>query len=91
MSNATERELLRRERDLLRELVATRSTLDELTVLVAKQNDRLDEVVTMLRRREAQLGIANCEFGFLMRSQAHRQGGQLRRARRLVGHGRLLA
>ncbi|MFT4627985.1 MAG: hypothetical protein ACI8PZ_006679 [Myxococcota bacterium] len=63
MSNATERERLRQERDLfLRELVATRSTLDELTVLVAEQNDRLDEVVTMLRRREAQLARAEREI-----------------------------
>jgi len=44
------------ERDLfLRELVASRTSLDQLTVMVAKQNDRLDEVVTMLRRRETQL------------------------------------
>jgi hypothetical protein len=47
---------LLKERDLfLRELLASRKSLDELTVMVAKQNDRLDEVITMLRRRETQL------------------------------------
>lgn len=47
---------LLKERDLfLRELLASRKSMDELTVLIAKQNDRLDEVVTMLRRRETEL------------------------------------
>ena len=47
---------LLKERDLfLRELLASRKSMDELTVLIAKQNDRLDEVITMLRRRETEL------------------------------------
>jgi transposase len=62
---------LRKERDLfLRELLASRKSLDELTVMVAKQNDRLDEVITMLRRRETQL------------KQAERQ---IRKLRKLLG------
>jgi len=60
-----------RERDLfLRELVQSKKSLDELTVLIAKQNDRMDEVVTMLRRRE---------------SQVQRLEREVRRLRRLLG------
>ncbi|MEZ4320834.1 MAG: IS66 family transposase [Myxococcota bacterium] len=55
-------EKLLKERDLfLHELLASRKSLDELTVLVAKQNDRLDEVITMLRRRETELKRAERE------------------------------
>jgi len=66
-----ETDKLLKERDLfLRELLASRKSLDELTVMVAKQNDRLDEVITMLRRRETQL------------KQAERQ---IRKLRKLLG------
>jgi len=66
-----ETDKLLKERDLfLRELLTSRKSLDELTVMVAKQNDRLDEVVTMLRRRETQL------------KQAERQ---IRKLRKLLG------
>lgn len=55
-------EKLLQERDLfLRELLASRKSLDELTLMVAKQNDRLDDVITMLRRRETQLKRAERE------------------------------
>lgn len=62
MSDPDELQRMRAERDLfMREFLSTRSTLDELTVLVAKQNDRLDELVSMLRRRETQLKRAERE------------------------------
>ena len=62
MAEDAEYAKLRQERDMfLRELLATRKSLDEPTVLVAKHNDRLDEVVTMLRRREPQLKRAERE------------------------------
>lgn len=62
MADDVETAKLRQERDLfLRELLATRRSLDDLTVLVAKQNDRLDEVISMLRRREDQLKRAERE------------------------------
>lgn len=40
---------------LRKELAKLRRSFDRLTELLAKQNDRLDQVVSMLRRREAQL------------------------------------
>jgi len=53
---------LRAERDLaFRETVAMRKSIDQLTQMVASQNDRLDHVVSMLRRREAQLKRAESE------------------------------
>lgn len=62
MSDADEFAKVRAERDaFLRELLSMRQTLDELTKLVAHQNDRLDEVVSMLRRRESQLKRAERE------------------------------
>lgn len=53
---------LRAERDLaFRETVAMRKSIDQLTQTVAKQNDRLDHIASMLRRREAQLKRAESE------------------------------
>ena len=47
---------LRSERDLaFRELVSLRGSVDNLAEMVATQNDRLDQVLSMLRRREEQV------------------------------------
>ncbi len=53
---------LRSERDLaFRELSGLRSSMDELTQMLAGQNDRLGQIVSMLRRREAQLKRTQAE------------------------------
>lgn len=59
---------LRSERDLaFRELGALRRSVEQLTGMVAGQNDRLDQVVSMLRRREEQLRRAEAEVRKLRR------------------------
>lgn len=59
---------LRAERDLaFRELSSMRKSLDQLTTMMAGQNDRLDQVVSMLRRREAQLKRSEAEVRKLRR------------------------
>lgn len=53
---------LRLERDsAYQQLDALRGDLRQLTAMVAGQNDRLDQVVSMLRRRESQLKRAEAE------------------------------
>ena len=53
---------LRAERDLaFRNMVSHQKSLDELTRMVAAQNERLDQLLSMLRRREAQLRRSEAE------------------------------
>ena len=57
-----ENDALRAERDVaFRSLVQLQGSMDKLTQMMASQNDRLDEVVSMLRRRDAQLKRAEAE------------------------------
>ncbi len=59
---------LRSERDsAFRSLVRLQASMDKLTQMMASQNDRLDEVVSMLRRRDAQLKRAEGEVRKLRR------------------------
>lgn len=59
---------LRSERDLaFRELSSLRRSVEQLSAMVAGQNDRLDQVSSMLRRREAQLRRAEAEVRKLRR------------------------
>ena len=63
LSNDDEVRRLRAERDgAYRQLEALGADLRRLTAVVAGQNDRLDEVVSMLRRRESQLKRAEAEI-----------------------------
>jgi len=63
-----ENAVLRSERDLaFRELVNLRTSFQELARQVAGQNDRLDHIASMLRRREAQLVRAEREIRRLRR------------------------
>ena len=53
---------LRLERDqAFRSMMKLQGSMDKLTQMMARQNDRLDEVVSMLRRRESQLKRAQAE------------------------------
>lgn len=53
---------LRAERDALaRQLVELRSSLDKLALAMAGQNEKLDQIFSMLRRREAQLKRSEAE------------------------------
>jgi transposase len=62
---------LRAERDLaFRELSSLRKSIEQLSGMVASQNDRLDQLVSMLRRREEQL---------------RRKEGEVRKLRRQLG------
>jgi hypothetical protein len=56
------------EKEQLRaDLAALRRSMDRLTEMFAKQGDQLDQVVSMLRRREAQLKRAEAEVRRLRR------------------------
>lgn len=50
-----------RQRQLEKELASLRRSFEQLTSMMAKQGDQLDQVVKMLRRREAQLKRAEAE------------------------------
>ena len=53
---------LRSERDMaFRQMSTLQVSMDQLTQMMAGQNDRLDQVVSMLRRRETQLKRAEAE------------------------------
>ena len=55
-------ERLRSERDQAhRQIGSLQASIDQLTRMMASQNDRLDDIVAMLRRREAQLRRAEAE------------------------------
>lgn len=59
---------LRAERDAARaEAVAMRKSIDRLTEMMAGQGDKLDQMLAMLRRREAQLKRAQTEIRTLRR------------------------
>jgi hypothetical protein len=59
---------LRAERDAAsRSVSALQQSLDQLTRLVAGQNERLDQWVSMLRRREAQVKLQEAEIRKLRR------------------------
>lgn len=59
---------LRAERDALaRQLAELRSSFDKLALAMAGQNEKLDQIVSMLRRREAQLKRAEAEIRKLRR------------------------
>src|SRR5690554_5591207 len=61
-------ERLRTERDqAYRHMAKLQASMDKLTDMVAKQNDRLDQLVSMLRRREAQLKRSEAEVRKLRR------------------------
>jgi len=59
---------LRSERDMaFQQMSSLQVSIDQLTQMMAGQNDRLDQVVSMLRRREAQLKRAEAEVRKLRR------------------------
>lgn len=59
---------LRAERDAaFRELTELRKSIGHLTAMMARQNEQLDQIVSILRRREAQLQRANAEVRKLRR------------------------
>ncbi|MFP6641402.1 MAG: hypothetical protein VCC04_14240, partial [Myxococcota bacterium] len=59
---------LRAERDAARaDSTATRKSIDHLARMMAKNNERLDQIYAMLRRREAQLKRSQAEVRKLRR------------------------